>query len=105
MPTISTSTFTATSANIMTIEVGTNCPQGGDAGHGGRTFLRIHNDSCTNLRVRVNDGKLVDADSVELVLGGDTECETFIQVLEYAVATLKENFAMNNGINRTRQID
>ena len=33
--------YTATSANILTVRVGTNCPQGGDSGHGGKTVLSL----------------------------------------------------------------
>jgi len=77
------------SANTLLVEVGTNCPQGGDGGHGGRTVLRLSDGGGTAMKCRVNDGALLDADKIEIVLSGDSECETFTQALEFALAVLR----------------
>ena len=76
-------------ANLLKVTVGTNCPNGGDSGHGGRTLFRLTNEGSTDISVRVEGGELQSVDSVEIVLRGDTECETFIQALEYAVSVLR----------------
>lgn len=74
--------------NILKVAVGSNCPQGGDSGHGGRTYFSLHNLGGTDLRVIV-DGKKFDADLVEIIFGGDSEHDTFIQALEFALNVLK----------------
>ena len=41
MSNVSIKSKVITSANILQVSAGTNCPQGGDAGHGGRTYFKI----------------------------------------------------------------
>jgi hypothetical protein len=77
------------SANILRVTVGTNCPQGGDTGHGGRTILVLEDGGGTDIRVNAGER------SVELVFGGDTECETLIDTLEFAAKTLKDMRSRN----------
>ena len=78
------------SANIITASAGTNCPQGGDTGHGGRTVFRLTNEASTAMAIRVNGGKLIqDVDQVELLFGGDCEHETLIAALEFALDVLR----------------
>ena len=82
--------------NVLQVTAGTNGYQGGDSGHGGRTILKIEDLASTDLRVKVKErsrgtaSELIEADSVEIVLGGDAELDTFIRALEFAVQTLKE---------------
>lgn len=83
------------SLNSITVHAGTTCPAGGDSGHGGRTVFGITNDASTDLRVGVNGTVPTEVDSVEIVLGGDTECETFIQALEHALEILKAQATAN----------
>jgi hypothetical protein len=90
---ISVATFA--SLNIITVHAGTNCPAGGDSGHGGRTIFGITNDASSDLRVGVNGESPSEVNSVEIVLGGDTECETFIQALEHALNVLKAQVTAN----------
>jgi len=87
---------TFTSANILSVTVGTNCPAGGDTGHGGRTIFRINNEAGTDLRISIDGGSFQDVNSFEIVLGGDTECATFIDALEFALKTLKTQIAANS---------
>jgi hypothetical protein len=83
-------------ANILEVQVGTNCPQGGDHGHGGRTLFRLINHASTSMQCRINDATLADADKIEIILGGDAEHETFIKALEFALSVLRSQ----SGINR-----
>jgi hypothetical protein len=54
--------------------VGTNCPRGGDAGHGGRTVIILDSaNGSTEMHCTQHHG------TVELVFRGDTECETLIE--------------------------
>jgi hypothetical protein len=91
---------TFTNANILKATVGTNCPQGGDSGHGGKTVLSLENIASTDMRVYYKDrhGKEVDileVDSVSLIFSGDAECDTLIQSLEFAVKILKAQRSIN----------
>ena len=73
-------------ANIIRVAVGTNGFKGGDTGHGSRTVFEIEDLASTDMQVDVEkDGALV-----RLRFGGDTELETFIEALEFALETLKE---------------
>lgn len=72
--------------NGIEVEVGTNGYGGGDASHGGRTYLRIENTFCTSMSVNGDD----DIRKVELVFGGDSEMETFIEALRFAYEQLKK---------------
>jgi hypothetical protein len=37
----------------------------------------------------LGDDRLLAVDSVEIVFGGDSECKTFIEAIEYAVMVLR----------------
>ena len=93
--------------NILTVEAGTNGKQGGDSGQGGRTYLRIRNDANTDLSCRTTvhhitteaNGKchhnddVTDhghVDEIEIMLGGDSELDTFIDALEFAADVLRK---------------
>ena len=86
------------SCNILSVEVGTTGPQGGDTGHGGRTYFRITNDASTDMRciVKTQRGKTykfndaVDVDQIEIMFGGDSELDTFISALDFAADRLRE---------------
>lgn len=100
MSKIKVRTFQTTirSYNQLTVEVGTNCPMGGDSGHGGRTYLRINNDLCTNWRVRLVDERsrtyTVDQPCLlEIILGGDAEHRTLLQALRFAVTVLEDKLS------------
>jgi hypothetical protein len=104
MPKVKIAEKEISSANILKVQVGTNCPHGGDYGHGGRTILRLQDLAGTAMAAKINDGKLVDATSIEIILGGDTECYTFIEALEFALGTLRAQ-AEANGIFREEEIN
>jgi len=92
------------SANILDITVGTNCPQGGDAGHGGRTVFRLSNAAATAMSLKYNDVEIGQVEDIEIILSGDTECDTFIQALEFALESLKSQVRCN-GASGIAEID
>ena len=99
-------------ANIIQVAVGTTGYKGGDTGHGGRTFFGIRNESGTDMRLTFvaskwpsQGGQLeteeadghtdvygcnLEAQRICIEFGGDAELSTFIEALEFAVETLKE---------------
>lgn len=86
-----------TAAAVMRVETGTNCPQGGNAGEGGRTIFRVDDLGSTALaaRVELTDGRLIEHDmnsvkSVSIMLGGDSEAMMFLAALEFAAETLRQ---------------
>lgn len=87
---IETVTEEFNSANILMATIGTNCPRGGDSGHGGRTVFILHDLGGTDLRCSIDDnGQPERVTKIEIVLGGDCECDTFADALEFAARTLR----------------
>ena len=79
-----------TSCNIIECEVGTTGLCGGDTGNGGRTYFRITNFASTDMSCKVVEGIYGRADQIEIMFGGDTELDTFIAALEFAVERLND---------------
>jgi len=76
--------------NILEVEVGTTGSCGGDSGNGGRTYFALRDLGSTDLEVEVkNDGELDYNTEVIIKLGGDSELETFVEALEFAIIELK----------------
>ena len=87
---IETVTQEFNSANVLRMRVGTDCPRGGDAGHGGRTVIILDSaNGSTEMHCTQRHGK------IELVFRGDTECETLIDALAFASETLRKMQADN----------
>lgn len=82
------------SSNIIEVEAGTNTPCGGDAGHGGKTYIRLSDLGGTSWQIRVHSkGEIINVpepESVEIILSGDTEASTIIKALELVVRFLKD---------------
>jgi hypothetical protein len=83
------------SANILKVEVKSTGYKGGDWGHGSRHYLSLHNEVATSWYVKVKDseGKTRVFDqpqTMELLLGGDTELDTFTDSLEFAASVLRK---------------
>ena len=87
-----------TNANILTVTVGSNCPQGGDSGHGGRTLFRLFDEAATAWSVKIDDTVIDQPQSIEIVLGGDTEAETFANCLEFAAKVLRGQIGPGMGM-------
>ena len=82
------STAEFSSCNQLRVTVGTNCPQGGDSGHGGRTVLILENPNG-DFRCGIDGAPVSHASKVEIVAGGDSEFQTLLEGLEFAVETLR----------------
>lgn len=85
-------------ANCLVATAGSNCPQGGDAGHGGRTMISFEDLGGTVFNVTVADefGReetTAQAGKVSLLFCGDAENETAIQALEFIIGVLKGDSA------------
>ena len=76
------------SANVLSVEAGTNGYQGGDSGHGSRTYFRITDCGSTDIRVKAHgyDGD----EGLEVILGGDCELETIIRALKFITKVLED---------------
>lgn len=77
-------------ANILSVEAGTNGYQGGDTGHGGRTYIRISDEGGTDISARVMKDKYGDTSGIEIALGGDAELSTIIEALKFIIKVLEE---------------
>ena len=75
--------------NTLTVTVGTNGYQGGDSGHGGRTYISIEDTGCTDLNARATINSH-DQTKVEIMLGGDSELDSIIEALRWAADKLEE---------------
>ena len=78
------------SCNILEAEAGTTGYQGGDTGHGGRTYFRIEDAGSTDMEVHSYVNKY---GCPEVVLGGDCELETVIRALKFITKVLEEESA------------
>lgn len=76
------------SANIIEVECGTNGYQGGDSGHGCRTYIRISDEGGTDISFKVSEN--IGNGQIEIVLGGDTELTTICKALKFIRKTLKK---------------
>ena len=88
-------TFTReiTDANILEVEAGTNGYQGGDSGHGSRTYLRLKDLGSTDIRCNVEADQF-GCDSIEIILGGDAELETMKEALRWMLSVLETQSEM-----------
>ena len=75
--------------NILGVTVATNGYQGGDSGHGGRTYIRLEDLSSTDIDARVSVGPDTNS-KVEIMLGGDSELDSVIEALRWAADKLEE---------------
>ena len=75
--------------NILGVTVATNGYQGGDSGHGGRTYIRMEDLSSTDIDARVSVGPDTNS-KVEIMLGGDSELDSVIEALRWAADKLEE---------------
>ena len=76
------------SANVLSVEAGTNGFQGGDSGHGSRTYFRI--TDCGSTDIHVNTHGFDGDEGFEVFLGGDCELETTIRALKFITKVLEE---------------
>jgi len=86
---ITTYTRDVVSCNILQVEAGTNGYQGGDSGHGSRTYFRIQDEASTDMEIKPIPSRY-GCDGFEVTLGGDCELETMIRALKFIVKVLEE---------------
>ena len=77
------------SFNTLGITVGTNGYQGGDSGHGGRTYICIQDLGSTDMDACVSKSSDC-APKVEIIFGGDSELDSIIDGLRWAADKLEE---------------
>lgn len=77
------------SCNCFDVDVATTGYCGGDSGHGGRTYFKLKDSDCSDIDFRIQSDEYGQK-SVEMMLGGDTELETFIEALRWAADTLEK---------------
>ena len=75
-------------ANVLEVEAGTNGYQGGDSGHGSRTYFRIENAGGTDIEAHLIGP--YGTDGIEVSLGGDCELETIITALKFIIKVLED---------------
>lgn len=75
--------------NTLTVTVGTNGYQGGDSGHGGRTYISIEDTGCTDIEARASVNSYGQT-KVEMMLGGDSELDSIIEAFRWAADKLGE---------------
>ena len=85
------------SYNIIDVEFGTTGPLNNNAGKGSRTYFSLRDAACTNIMAKIDVGEGIyefdSFDKIEIILERDSEIETFIEALEFAVETLKRQSA------------
>ena len=86
------------SCNILSVEAGTTGPQGGDSGHGCRTYFRIKDEAATDMEIKPTLDRWGTVDGFEVELGGDTELATMIEALKFIVHVFEEQECEMHGI-------
>ena len=81
------------------VSISTNCPRGGDTGHGGISKFELSTTCSVPFVVRVN-GKPVEADSVEIEVTGDWEASDLAQCLGWAGRALAEKQRTNIALEK-----
>ena len=75
--------------NTLGVTVATNGYQGGDSGHGGRTYICFEDLSSTDIDAVVSSGQDTNT-KLEIMLGGDSELDSMIDALRWAADKLEE---------------
>lgn len=73
-------------ACVIRVKAGTTGYQGGDAGHGGRTWIKIEDWGGADIHFNAEHEK-----SLIITIYGDAELNVMIKGLEWIVKKLKEN--------------
>ena len=86
--------------NALKISIGTNTPKGGNISHGGITLFTLVNEFGTdwNTEVTKRNGvirSIEDPTEIAIILYGDSEAETFLKCLKYAVEVLEKQMFEN----------
>ena len=83
-------------ASLLEVEVATNCPKGGDGGHGGRTVVRLGDQGGSfEFKIIPEDLERKQLYAVEIHGAGDDECLRIAEALEWAAAKLRQFYIRN----------
>lgn len=77
-------------ANLLSVEAGTNGYQGGDTGHGSRTYIRIQDEGGTDIGARAITDKFGFTTGIEIALGGDSKLSTIIEAMKFITKVLED---------------
>jgi hypothetical protein len=84
---------------FMSLIVGTNVPQGGDSGHGGKTILSLSDIEQADIKIRASNEsgchELLDITSLDIVAGGDEEAYAMLRLLRNAADALERQLSAN----------
>ena len=86
----------------------TNCPKGGDGGHGGVTVVEFRDHGSTDMEVSLDEKEgdhmeMGPVSSLRITLRGDWEAENMCRLLRFAANELEnmlEKNALENGLLR-----
>lgn len=74
----------------LDVTVGSTGLKGGDAGHGGKTFVTFENQYSTAMMVAVNGSNVLrDAEKITIAFAGDAELRNFVEGLRFALSELE----------------
>jgi len=76
-------------ACVIKVKAGTTGFKGGDAGHGGRTFIKIEDIGGADIHFKATQNEMEK--SLIMTLYGDAELNVMIEGLEWITKKLKEN--------------
>ena len=75
--------------NTLGVTVATNGYQGGDSGHGGRTYICFEDMCSTDIDAVVSSGQDTNT-KLEIMLGGDSELGSLIDALRWVADKLED---------------
>lgn len=74
--------------DVLKVTAGTNGIQGGDSGHGGKTFIKLQMTGG-DMSVAVNGKPFDEAEDVVISFGGDWELVDLIDALKFAAESIQ----------------
>ena len=87
---LTTYTREVTGASSIEVEAGTTGFKGGNAGFGGRTYIRVRDLGGTDMFVKRANAKNGNTSEFELYLGGDSELKNMLRALKFVVRVLED---------------
>lgn len=84
-----------TDCNVLDARAATNCPMGGDAGHGGVTVVELVDQGSTAWDVVVDGVRSEQPRKLQVVLMGDAEATTFVRALRFLANELEVQLRLN----------
>ena len=79
-----------TDCNILDCWIGTTGECGGDAGHGGHTYIKLENPGGTAWKATIDGKEYDDPKSIRIDVYGDAELRTLAKALKFAAKKLEK---------------